>query len=403
VHGIGSQPQRETLVRWGDALVEVLAAVRRPSSGGEAAAAGEPLLGVRVEEAKAGSGAVEEPAEATLVLRGPDGGEESWLLTEAWWADAFPPPTYAELVSWSVRAAPWSIALHVAQRYWQAARRGGAWWRGWALARAVVEVLLALALSPLLVALLAAMLLVGLLPVPQLRALILTVQSTLTATVGDSLAFVGSPLRAALVRTRVRQALARLEERCRRTVVVAHSQGAAVVLEALGGMDDAAPEEAPAEPPHPPPRLTLLTLGAGINKLAALRAARRFDEQKGGNPVTRALLGLAASGAIAGWLVLAFLAGSLDGAALLRSALALAVLLVVLGLLPGLVARVLRRQPPEARRSLWLRRGLALGVMVAAVVVYQLAQRYAPALWLLSFLAASLGMLVFALWSVLRP
>src|SRR5262249_55520095 len=66
---------------------------------------------------------------------------------------------------------------------------------------------------------------------------VLAVQSTLTATVGDSFAFVESPIRAALIRECILDGLKRLKPLCVHTVVVAHSQGAAVVLEALGALE----------------------------------------------------------------------------------------------------------------------------------------------------------------------
>jgi hypothetical protein len=78
--------------------------------------------------------------------------------------------------------------------------------------------------APFFLVLLAAVLLLGLLPIPQLRTFALTVQSTLTATIGDSLAFVESPIRAALNRTRILAGLDRQKSQCDRTIVVAHSQ-----------------------------------------------------------------------------------------------------------------------------------------------------------------------------------
>ena len=43
----------------------------------------------------------------------------------------------------------------------------------------------------------------GPVPIPELRSLILATQTTLIGTIGDSLAFVESPLRAALIRGRI--------------------------------------------------------------------------------------------------------------------------------------------------------------------------------------------------------
>src|SRR5690606_10535927 len=64
-------------------------------------------------------------AEAELRLRYPGIEDERWLLREAWWADSFLSPSYRDLVSWSVRALPWSIGIHIAQRYWQAREGSG--------------------------------------------------------------------------------------------------------------------------------------------------------------------------------------------------------------------------------------------------------------------------------------
>src|SRR5207244_8088597 len=128
---------------------------------------------------------------------------EKWLLAEGWWADSFPAPTYSELVSWSFRAVPWAIALHIAQRYWQTNPRASKITWLWAGTKAIVQLLGAMALAPVFMILLALTLVLGLLPIPQLRSFILTTQTLLIGSVGDSLAFVESPLRAALIRGRI--------------------------------------------------------------------------------------------------------------------------------------------------------------------------------------------------------
>ncbi len=63
----------------------------------------------------------------------------------------------------------------------------------------------------------------GLIPIPGLRVALLRAQSLFTATVGDSLVFVESPVRAALIKTRILAGIEGLEQRCDRTIVVAHS------------------------------------------------------------------------------------------------------------------------------------------------------------------------------------
>ena len=138
--------------------------------------------------------------------------------------------------------------------------------------QALIELFLALALAPVLVGFLGLSLLLGLLPIPQIRTAILAMQSALTATIGDSFAFVESPVRAALIKTCILDGLDRVKEDCRRTVIVAHSQGAAAVLDALRGM---APEPNQNREPETGSRAVpdaLVTFGAGTKKLASQKA-----------------------------------------------------------------------------------------------------------------------------------
>jgi hypothetical protein len=283
VHGIGTQPARDTLVRWDDVLLKLIGRATK----------NQVILTLR--RASPGDRSGEKPAEVAVDFRAGD-QKEKWLLAEGWWADSFPAPTYAELVSWSVRAVPWSIAVHIAQRYWQPDRQASGKAKLIALANAVVHLLVALALAPVFIALLALVLLLGLVPIPQLRSLILSAQSTITGTVGDSLAFVESPLRAALIRTRIFEGLNRLQARCERTVIVAHSQGAAAALDALGGITQAVdPEEAtsPEPPPGGPVPDTLVTFGSGINQLVSLKVlSAGLPEKIGMNPASFAVSAL---------------------------------------------------------------------------------------------------------------
>src|SRR5262249_36436100 len=128
---------------------------------------------------------------------------------------------------------------------------------------------------PLVIVGLALLLVLGLLPIPQLRSWIVAAQSALTATIGDSLAFVESPLRAGLIRTRTRESLVDLKAVCERTIVVAHSQGAAVLLDALGAMGLlGARGNVTGNTADCPVPDTLITFGAGTNKLASLKVRR---------------------------------------------------------------------------------------------------------------------------------
>lgn len=422
VHGIGTQPQRETLVRWGDALVELIAGAtkapeREAAAGGAAEAkAGEedapkaateevpnatpaarPPLTVTLDRARPGSGTAEDAAEVALALETADGRQERWLLTECWWADVFPPPTYGELVSWSVRAVPWSIALHVAQRYWQCSEDGGMR-RAWAAVRATGQLLVALALSPLVVVLLSVALLLGLLPIPQLRSFILAAQSTLTATVGDSLAFVESPVRAALIHSRLRDGLAGLRARCERMIVVAHSQGAAVVHEALGGRnpsDGGGEVRLAAATPVPE---TLVTFGAGIGKLVALREAPSVVREIGRNPVAAALRWLLFTAGMAGFVFLSVRTGALGLRELLWSALLALVVLI------ALVALWFALDGPLARLRASTRIKIAVSLVVAVLaIVWLVAKRSDLDPWpLLGSWFAVLGLYA-SIWTIFEP
>ena len=254
VHGIGRPRRGDTLVRWGDVLLKTIGHATR----------GE--VETTIERAVSSEGLGKSSFEATVRLRTPD-HTERWLLAEGRWAEAFPAPRYRELVSWSVRALPWSIGTYVAQRYWQDTSRVGGRKKAVALAWALGQLLVALALAPLLIGVLGLTLLLGLLPISQLRAQIVAMQSTLTATVGDSLAFVESPMRAALIRSCIVDGLDRLKQRgCAHTVIVAHSQGAAATLDALGGFGE------PDSKVEASARLlpdALVTFGAGTNQLAS--------------------------------------------------------------------------------------------------------------------------------------
>ena len=292
VHGIGTQRSGDTLVRWGDVLLKTIecATLKKVSA--------------TVERAGPRYGPGKGPLEAAVLLRA-DRTEQRWLLSEGWWADAFPAPSYRELVSWSVRALPWSIATHVAERYWESS--SGHWDRARmvALANALGQLLVALALAPVSIGLLGLALLLGLLPIPKIRTAILAAQSTLTATVGDSFAFVESPLRAALIRTCILGGLKRVKKRCAHTVIVAHSQGAAVVLDALGGMIFEQDEETEASAASGVVPDALVTFGAGTNQLASQKVlSAGLPMTFGTNPVLGAVGALLGAVGILLWLYL---------------------------------------------------------------------------------------------------
>ena len=291
VHGIGSQKPGETLVQWGDALLRVIRLATRGHVG---------VAVYRASDASKGEG---DSAEVQLRHDG-NANVENWLLAEGWWADTFPTLSYRELVTWTARALPWSVSLHIAQRYWSTATTSnGAKFVAFLIALA--QCALVLALTPAVVFLLVLVLLLGI--VPQFRNALLAFQSALTASVGDSMAFVESPIRAALIRTRIIEGIKRLGEACENTIVVAHSQGAAAALDALGGFARSGASVGTERLP----RTSLLTFGAGINKLASLEVlSEGMPKAMGFNPAYYVLGSIIAIETVLAWLYTQMRAGA---------------------------------------------------------------------------------------------
>ncbi len=371
VHGIGSQRSGETLVRWGDVLLQTIGRATNYRVSATALQAGPDDEG---------------RAEAVVRLRAGE-SQESWLLCEGWWADAFLAPSYRELVSWSVTALPWSIALRIAQRYWTAAESGKVSNKIVSVVKTYAWLPIALLFAPLYIAILAIGLVAGLLPIPQLRTRILAARGGFAAIVGDSLAFVKSPIRAALIRTRVLGGLARLKQCCETTVVVAHSQGAAVAMDALGGILGTAAETSEATRQDPlGPRVvpdSLVTFGAGTALLVSLKvlSARFAKVEK--NPTLLATIAIVIAIGLSLWLFVDVIAQRITfldilkavGVALAPSAVAVFVGLIIylaLKLWPNLGTRsaALLVSKPWLQRlsallSFLLLSGFLLGTLVA--------------------------------------
>ncbi|QIG51008.1 hypothetical protein G5V57_26740 [Nordella sp. HKS 07] len=347
VHGIGTPRAGDTLVHWGDLLLKTIERASRLPEGERrkrltsspsipAESQGTAPEGVLVSIERAVLGGSPETGHFEVALRLSAGDHtERWLLREGLWAGAFPAPSYRELLSWGVRALPWSIVVHFGERYWQSAGLATRSWQALkplsssllkrpldrtkivALARAIRHLIVAiaplvkavfqligiLALTPALIAVLGLTLLLGLIPIPQIRTLALAVQSKLTATAGDSFAFVESPIRAALIRECILKGLKRLKPLCVHTVVVAHSQGAAVVLEALGALEPSNDKREVAAVWRLVPD-ALITFGAGTNQLASQKVlADRMPELKI-SPVLLAVGAILLGAGLSVWLYL---------------------------------------------------------------------------------------------------
>lgn len=240
VHGIGTQARGRTLLDWGGALSSW---ITRWTS---AAGASQPAA--RLRDAVLAPSDSSEPPHFTLEFGSGSGTDRRVLIAESWWADTVVAPTYVELLRWSLLVVPWTIASHFLARLTPGRRRtlvGSVW--------SFVTLLLAMMLMPAVLAALVAVLLVGLIPIPQVRAAAAWLQRGFAATIGDSLALLNNPVQRSAIVGRVQRDLVWLDARCDETVVLAHSQGAAIAHEALQQSEVR--------------NVTLVTFGSGLGKL----------------------------------------------------------------------------------------------------------------------------------------
>lgn len=249
-----------------------------------AAQMGEETLAARAEVTDARRAVAadpEAPAHALLVIDRlrVDGAveRERWMLAESWWADTFSPPTFSDLALWGLGIVPWTIGSHFGarvRRVWRKRARVSApgerlrWTAD--LLTAVLSLAGSLVLSLLTLALLAVLLLPALLPIPSLRRALASLQQQVASSLGDSYVLVTRPIEAASIVGQIRRDLDWLTSRgnCERVAVVAHSQGGALVHEAIRGQ-------------RPEKLELLLTFGSGLRKLEELREFLRAGRSFG--------------------------------------------------------------------------------------------------------------------------
>jgi tetratricopeptide (TPR) repeat protein len=282
VHGIGQSGRGETLLRFGQPLRAAIESVAAPEMPPAGIASEARAVTVAVSRATLEPNDGEGPAHAELLIAGAaafasgsagtgapgDGGESRWLMAEAWWAKRFPTPTFGDILSFAFEILPWTLIAHFDRRF----RRNGFalhaalenrrhLWRIPALSsRWFVEgfkVTLMLALSPLLLIAIGSLVLLGALPITPVRNFAGAVQRALAATVGDSFVFMQQPFTGAAICQSVTSDLEWLAARCKKVVVVAHSQGGAIAHRVLRG-----PVTAPCD--------LLVTFGSGLAKLAEM-------------------------------------------------------------------------------------------------------------------------------------
>jgi hypothetical protein len=238
VHGIGDHTEGHTLSSMGGALVEsfdhssAFTVTDRSTNGDE--------ISFRLSAADTSESA-------------------SVLFREAHWDGHFEAPPLRRVIAWSLIVTPW--ILHREALRWSARRRQVSKREAAGLATGYISIaifllrfLLFMALSLLVQVVVLASLLFIWLPFVR-RAL----HRSFVLTIGDAYAFVHDDPALTAMAGRVHSQLEALGRQCQRTMVIAHSQGAAVTQRAI------------AQFGAPPELSEVVTLGAGIGKLTALR------------------------------------------------------------------------------------------------------------------------------------
>ena len=243
VHGMGEQQRADTLIQFGEPLQRWLERWLRER---------DTNATVRVTRAELAESDGPRPAYAELHIHA-NGSDSTWLLAEAWWAASFRAPTYADLWRWSLGVVPVTVLEHFVRRFRLAATPYHRM-MAWLLAAAAIVML------PLATLIILTSLVIGVIPIAPLRTAILRFQKMLVGTVGDSYVLLESSIRDGAMSASVERDLCWLKAKATKTVVVAHSQGAAVTHTAL---------QATTVRPD-----LLFTFGSGLRKLLVLEAIR---------------------------------------------------------------------------------------------------------------------------------
>ena len=263
VHGIGVQVEGETLRNIAGPLFEQL------EHDGATVEYGETVLKPR-QQLDPG------PARIAATLT-QDEQTRRVLLAESHWADVFDAPSYSQLLGWLMGHGTWIAIRHAVfslstpvrwlERWYDRRKRARPDWLGLSdimvgyVGALVCVFLVALPLQLFL-------LLVGalaLLPFLWTHALATRVALGAAAVLGDASVYSADTTLRHAILTRVRKDLAWLTARTsesRPIIILAHSQGAAVVYDLLSSMPDLT-------------RIRLITYGEGIRKLTELTLGAR--------------------------------------------------------------------------------------------------------------------------------
>lgn len=289
VHGIGEHGEGDTLLSFGEPLIDWLREWLDGPSDGVDRKGAVPRGRVEVLSARmrAERDKSESPAYARVDITafgppgdGPAGAgraeeTERWLFAEAWWGDSVKVPAALQLLVWMLLRAPLLVYWHF---------HGGARLDReldsnsfWAVLAAGLRGISACVMALALQAVVLVSIVLWAIPIGPWRRALLAAVRTLTAILGDSFVLLEQDIQRATLVQRVRSSLDWLQARTLRVVVIAHSQGAAIAHAALKA--------------SPFPRLRgYISVGSGLEKLEMLRLVR----QDGSGVWAAQLVGLSA-------------------------------------------------------------------------------------------------------------
>ena len=279
VHGIGDHTEGETLVSFGEPLIDWLREWLRGQGGAHARgsvkvvqarmratrteAVSPAYAQVEVQltgaPADAPAGAqTDAPAGAQADAQADAPSPERWLVTEAWWGDSVQPPRTLRLLGWLLTRGPLLIYWHFYLGPLRDAHRADQ--------RHMLFAAIALLLATLVQAVVLVAMVLWLIPFGPWRRAVSNAVRALTLTLGDSFVLLEQDFQSAALVRRVDRALNWLAQRADKLIVVAHSQGGAIAHEALRRLKT-----------HQV--VSFISIGSGLEKLHFLRHVR---DKRGG-------------------------------------------------------------------------------------------------------------------------
>jgi hypothetical protein len=266
VHGIGNQAQGDTLLGCAEPLYQWL--VRwlegeKPKDATGSSPERDISSSVHIIDA-AIQASNDSPAHTEWLLRiKQENGEikeTRLLLAEAWWAGSITAASFWSSLKWALQVGPSISFLHFStliNNVKQSSHGNFYFWLFSLLAipfYILASIILMLLVTGLALTLAIASAISSILPFAWLRSLVTNSQFILSNWIGDAYLLTMSPIQFAVMKSKFRQELNWLDDRCEKIVVVAHSQGTAIAYHALL-------ENKPASVQH------LVTYGSAIKLL----------------------------------------------------------------------------------------------------------------------------------------